>query len=387
VTPFPPAGRRLRLGFVGGGRGAFIGQVHAMGARLSNRWEICAGALSSDPEVARASGAEWLLPTDRVYNDYRHMAEAEAARADGIDAVAITVPNHLHHPVATAFLARGIDVICDKPLCNTLEEAEELVALARDSGLVFAVTFAYAAHPMVRQIREMVRNGAVGAIRHVHVEYFQEWALPAPGEADKGALWRQDPARAGPTATTADIGTHAQHLACFATGLEMTRLLAEFHTTGGRKALEDTAFMHVRYEGDIPGTLMVSQAAAGTHCGIRLRIFGDRAGIEWNQEMPEHLHFNPVGEPAQTLIRGLGAGMGEAASRFVRLPRGHPEALTDAWANLYTEFAVAVEARRDGRALPPGLLEMPTVEDGLRGVRFALAALQSSQDGNWVSCV
>ena len=378
---FPKAGRKLRLGLVGGGRGSFIGAIHVNGARLSGRWDLVAGALSSNPQTARASRADWLLPDDRTYTDYRIMATAEAARPDGIDAVAITTPNNTHHAIARAFMEQGIDVISDKPLTTTLADALDLVALQHKTGLVFGVTYSFAGHAMVRQARQMIAEGAVGAVRQVHVEYFQEWAIAL---AD---AWRLDRAKVGAAFTTGDIGTHAHHLACFVTGLEMTSLRAEFHVSGSPKPLEDTAFMHVRFEGDVPGTLMVSQAAAGTQCGLRLRVFGDRAGLEWDQENPEYLRFNEVGKPAQTISRGLGAGMGIEASRFVRMPRGHPEALTDAWANIYTEFAVAIEARRSGRVLPAGLLHHPTVLDGARGVRFIEAAVASAAAGGvWTDC-
>ncbi len=384
---FAPPSRRLRLGFVGGGRGAFIGEVHANGARLSNRFDIVAGALSSDPETARLSGADWRLPPDRVYSSYLEMAEREAARPDGIDAVAITTPNHTHHPIAAAFLDKGIDVICDKPLTSALGDALDLVERQRRSGLVFAVTYSFAAHAMVRQARAMVREGAVGQVRQVHVEYFQEWALPAPATLSKGAEWRLDRSRVGAGFTTGDIGTHAYHLACFVSGLAAEQVRADFHVSGYPKPMEDTAFMHLRFAGGVPGTLMVSQAAAGTQCGLRVRIFGDKAGLEWDQENPEYLRFNPVNAPSQTISRGFGAGMGVVASRFVRMPRGHPEALTDAWANLYTEFAIAVEARRNGETVPDGLLEYPTIRDGALGVKFVEAAAQSSEAGGvWVDC-
>ena len=378
---FPKPGRRLRLGIVGGGRGSFIGPIHASGARLSGRWELVAGVLSSDPATALASGREWLLPEDRIYAGYAAMAAAEAARPDGIDAVAITTPNHTHHAVARAFMERGIDVISDKPLTTTLADALDLVRLQRDTGLVFGVTYSFAGHAMVRQARQMVAEGAIGAVRQVHVEYFQEWAI------DLADAWRLDTAKVGPAFTTGDIGTHAHHLACFVTGLDMTALSAEFFVTGSPKPLEDTAFMRVRFEGGVPGTLMVSQAAAGTQCGLRLRVFGETAGLEWDQENPEYLRFTVVGEPARTISRGFGSGMGGEASRFVRMPRGHPEALTDAWANLYTEFAVAIEARRDGRTLPANLLRHPTVLDGARGVRFIEAAVASAAAGGaWTDC-
>lgn len=377
---FPAARRRLRLGIVGGGAGSFIGLVHANGARLSNRWDIVAGALSSRPEVARESGKTWFLPEDRTYTDFRTMAAAEAARPDGIDAVAITTPNDTHHPIARAFMEQGIDVISDKPLTTTLADALDLVALQRQTGLVFGVTYSFAGHAMVRQARQMIAEGAIGKIRQVHVEYFQEWAI------DVADAWRLDKAKGGPTFTTADIGTHAHHLACFVTGLEMTALRADFHVTGSPKPKEDTAFMQVRF-GDVPGTLMVSQAAAGAQCGLRIRVFGETAGLEWDQENPEYLRFNPVGQPAQIISRGFGSGMGVEASRFVRMPRGHPEALTDAWANLYTEFAIAVAARREGRTLAPGLLRHADVVDGAKGVCFVEAAAASAASGGaWTDC-
>ena len=384
-TSFPPPTRHLRLGFVGGGQGAFIGEVHANGARLSNRWQIVAGALSSDPERARASGRAWMLAEDRSYSDYREMARAEAARPDGIEAVVITTPNHLHHPVAAAFMDAGIDIISDKPLTSTMADALDLVRRQRETGLVFGVTYAYAAHAMVRQAREMIRLGMLGTVRQIHVEYFQEWALELSDQVEPKP-WRLDPAKVGRAFTVGDIGTHAMHLAAFATGLDVERVRAEFHVSGQPKALEDTAFMHLRFAGGVPGTLMVSQAAAGTQCGLKLRVFGTQGGLEWEQEKPEFLRFTPFDAPTQVYGRGYGGGMLDAAVRFVRMPRGHPEALTDAWANLYTELAVAIEARRAGTPLPAGLLNFPTVWEGAQGVRFVQAAIESNDSGQWVDC-
>lgn len=383
---FPQAERRLRLGVVGGGQGSFIGKVHARGARLSNRWDVVAGALSSRPQVAKESGREWLFDEDRAYTDYRVMAEREAARPDGIDAVAIATPNNSHHAIAVAFMEKGIDVISDKPLTTTLNDALDLVRRQKETGLVFAVTYAYASSAMVRQARQMIREGALGTLKQVHVEYFQEWALTPPKDGGAGAQWRVDPAIVGPTFTTGDIGTHCHHLGAFVCGRPVTSVRAEFHTLGPEKPLEDTAFMHVRYEGDIPGTIMISQVAPGAHCGLRIRAFGDKASLEWNQEEPEVLHFRRFGEPARLLTRGEGAGIGIHAARFVHMPRGHPEALSDAWGNLYEEFAIAVEARRLGRTLPEGMLDYPTVTDGALGVKFIEAALASSQSGDWADC-
>lgn len=380
---FPAPTRRLRLGFVGGGQG-LIGDVHANGARLSNRWEVVAGALSSKPDVAVASGRAWMLAEDRIYTDFREMARAEGARADGIDAVAIVTPNHLHAEAALAFMDAGIDVITDKPLCTTMQDAEALVAKQRETGLVVGVTYAYASHHMMRQARAMVAAGQLGEIRQVHVEYFQDWAMDLTVEDGAPTPWRMDLATSGPSFTVADIGTHAEHLARFVSGLEIEALRAEFHVTGKPKPMEDTAFMHLRFEGGVPGTLMVSQTFAGSQCGFRLRVCGAKATLEWNQEEPEFLHFRQIGAPAQVISRGHGAGMLPEAERFVRMPRGHPEALTDAWANLYLEFAIAIEARQNGTVLPEGLLAYPDVMDGLKGMEFTAAAVASNGNGCWV---
>ncbi len=383
----PPACRRLRLGVVGGGAGAFIGRVHARGARLSDRWDIVAGALSSRAEVAVASGRDWGFAPDRSYADWREMARAEAARPDGIDAVAITVPNHLHAPVAMAFMDAGIDVICDKPLVNTLDEARALIERQRETGVVFGVTYSFASHAMVRQARQMVREGAIGRITQIHVEYFQELALLPADAAWSGTPWRQDPAKVGGAATTADIGTHAHHLAEFVSGLEMTHLRADFHRLGADQPLEDTAFMTCRFAGEVPGTLLISQAAAGASCALRIRISGTEGTLEWDQENPEYLHHRPFNAPHIRISRGHGAGVLSDAARFVHIPRGHPEALSDAWGNLYEEFAVAIEARRDGRTLPEGLLACPGLAEGAAGVAFIQAAIRSNAGGGvWVPC-
>lgn len=384
---FPAAGRKLRLGVVGGGAGAFIGQVHARGARLSDRWQIVAGALSSRPAVAVTSGRDWGLDPARSYTDWREMARAEAARPDGIDAVAITVPNHLHYPVAMAFMEAGMDVISDKPLVNTLDEARGLIAKQRETGLFFGVTYSFASHAMVRQARQMVRQGAIGRVTQIHAEYFQELALLPADSAWSGTPWRQDPVKVGGAATTADIGTHAHHLAEFVSGLQMTELRADFHRLGAEQPLEDTAFMTCRFEGGVPGTLLISQAAAGASCALRIRISGTAGTIEWDQENPEYLHLRPFNAPHIRISRGHGAGVLPDAARFVHIPRGHPEALSDAWGNLYEEFAVAIEARRDGRTLPEGLIDCPGLPEGAAGVAFVQAAIRShAQGGIWVRC-
>lgn len=380
---FPKSTRRLRLGFVGGGQGALIGEVHANGARLSNRWEVVAGALSSNPVRALASGKDWMLDPDRTYSDYAEMARKEATREDGIDAVAIVTPNHLHAPVAMAFMENGIDVISDKPLTTTLGDAQDLVAKQKETGLVFGVTYSYASHVMVRQAQGMVAKGLIGDLRQVHVEYFQDWAMDITDVGDDKP-WRLEKEFSGDTFTVGDIGTHAEHLARFVSGREIEALRAEFHVTGAPKALEDTAFMNLRFEGGVPGTMMVSQTMAGSQCGFRLRVCGSKATLEWNQEDPEYLHLRRVGEPVQIISRGHGAGMLEETEPFIRMPRGHPEALTDAWANIYTEFALAIEARRNGTPLEEGLVNFPDVVDGLKGMEFIEAARRSHLTHSWI---
>jgi predicted dehydrogenase len=381
----PPSSRRLRLGMVGGGEGAFIGEIHAMGARLSNRWDIVAGALSSDPERARRSAADWYIAADRAYGSYREMAEVESARPDGIDAVAITTPNHLHHAVACVFLDHGIDVISDKPLTTSLADAIDLVDRTHRAGVVFGVTHAFAAYPMVRQARAMVAAGELGALRQIHVEYVQDWLTEPLPEDHKQGSWRLDPARSGPVGCTGDIGTHAHHLATFVSGRRMTRLRAELLVCGFPKALDDTVFVSARYEGDVPGLLWATQVAPGNPCGLRLRLYGARAGLEWDQENPEVLKLDVFGEATRLLSRGVGAGIGPAALRLTRTPRGHPEGWIEAWANVYAELAVAIDARRNGSAVPPGVLAYPTVEDGARGMQFIEAVVRSDKAGSdWV---
>lgn len=385
VTEYPAAGRRLRLGLVGGGRGALVGQWHAGGARLSGRWDIVAGALSAEPEVARASGRDWLLAEDRIHSDFRRMAAAESARPDGIDAVAICTPNFLHRPVAEAFMEAGIDVICDKPVALSREECDSMAAARERAGVVFAVTYPYAYHAMAVQARAMIADGAIGAVRQVMVEYVQDGRAGPFDPSVKRYAWKYDPARGGRTATTGDIGTHALHLMEFVTGQRIARLRTDLHVCGGEKPMEDTAFVNFALANGAPGAMWLSQAAAGNSCGLRLRAYGEKGGIEWDQENPERLQVAMLGEPRRTILRGRGAGMHPRAERMIRLPRGHGEALSDAWANLYLECAVAIEARRDGRDLPEGLLNLPDLADGARGVDFFHAAADSHEAGGvWV---
>lgn len=381
--PFPRLSRRLRLGVVGGGR---IAATQAMAARLSDRWDVVAGALSSDPEKARAKSAAFYLAPERAYASFFEMAETEAARADGVDAVMITTPNHLHHSAAQAFLDAGIDVLCDKPLTNEMEEAEDLVRRTAQSGRIFGVSYVMSCFPMVRQAREILASGALGRINQIHVEFMQDWMIPEGAHDAPHVKWRLDPRISGPTSCTSDIGTHAAHLAGFVSGLRMSDLRADFYVCGAPKELEDTVFMSTRYEGEVPGTLMATRLAPGNRGGLRLRVFGSEAGLEWDMENAERLKLNRFGEPDQIISRGHGHGVSPRTERFVRTGRGFPEGLIEAWANLYTEFALAVAARKDGLKAPADWLGLPGVEDGAEGVRFIHAAVRSHRaGGRWES--
>jgi predicted dehydrogenase len=370
--------RRLRLGMVGGGRGAFIGAVHRIAARLDDRWELVAGALSSDPERARESGADLLLSPDRVYDDFLEMARQEQHLTDAIDAVAIVTPNHAHAPVARAFLDAGIHVICDKPLTTTRREAEQLAKLAEKSGLIFAVTHNYTGYPLVRQARAMVLAGELGQIRVVQVEYLQEWlATRLEDSGQKQAEWRTDPSRAGPAGSVGDIGTHAFNLAEFVTGQEVTDLAAELHTFVEGRRLDDDAQMLLRFASGAKGILWCSQVAIGQENGLRIRIYGEKGGLEWHQENPNVLQFSPLGEPLR-LIRRNGSGSDAVSRAASRIPAGHPEGYLEGFAQIYSDIAEQLMARMEEREPHPYSLQTPTIEHGVRGVRFIEAAIRSS---------
>jgi predicted dehydrogenase len=364
---------------VGGGRGAFIGAVHRIAARLDDRWELVAGALSSDPERAKASGEDLLLKPDRIYGDFNEMARRERRLKDGIDAVAIVTPNHAHAAAARAFLKAGIHVICDKPLTTTRREADQLAKLARESGLIFAVTHNYTGYPLVRQARAMVQAGELGAIRVVQVEYAQDWLATRMEETgSKQAEWRTDPARSGPAGAVGDIGTHAFNLAEFIVGDEVASLSAELHTFVEGRRLDDNAHMMLRFASGAKGMLWCSQVAAGLENGLRIRVYGEKAGLEWNQENPNYLTFSPLGEPPR-LIRRNGYGADEASRAASRIPGGHPEGYLEGFAQVYTDVAEQITARIEKREPNPFSLQAPTVDHGVRGVRFIEAAVRSSQ--------
>ena len=371
--------RRLRLGMVGGGQGAFIGAVHRMAARLDDEWELVAGALSSDAERAVQSAAALHISPDRSYSDFASMAQAESQRADGIDAVAIVTPNHLHAPVAHAFLDAGIHVICDKPLALSLAEGDELAAKAKQRNLVFAVTYNYSGYPMVRRARRLIQQSMLGKLRLVQVEYAQDW-LSSPLEAtgQKQATWRTDPAQAGAAGCLGDIGTHAYQLACFVTSQLASQVSAELTTFVAGRQLDDNVQAMLRFPGGMRGSLWASQVASGAVNGLRLRIYGDLASLEFCQEQPDELIIRFVGGEERRLRKGQAdAGITE----YIRIPAGHPEGFIEAFAQIYSDVAAHVRARMQTTAIPDSAADLPTVNDGVSGLEFVNAALESSAHG------
>jgi len=367
------ATRRIRLGMVGGGDGSFIGAAHRIAARIDDQFELVAGALSSTAARAHASAARLHIAPERSYADYAAMAQAEAQREDGIDAVAIVTPNHLHVPVARAFAEQGIHVICDKPLATSVAEAQALAQAVRERGLLFLLTHTYAGYPMVRQAREMVAAGELGELRIVQVEYAQDWlGEPVEQQGNKQAEWRADPSRAGPAGALGDIGTHAYHLARYVSGLAVEELSAELTTFVPGRALDDHVQAMLRFNGGARGMLWASQVASGACNALRLRVYGTRASLHFDQEQPEFLNFAPLGGPVRQLRRGMAP-----QTNASRIPAGHPEGYFEAFAELYRDFA---RAWRGGDSP-----NMPGLPDGLDGMAFIEAVLSShKQNARWV---
>jgi predicted dehydrogenase len=378
--------RRLRLGMVGGGQGAFIGAVHRIAARLDDRYELVAGCFASTAEKSKASGLEIGVDPTRTYGSFAEMAKAEAERADAIDVVSIVTPNHVHFEVAAAFLEAGFHVICDKPMTTTLQDAAALQALVQRTGKVFVLTHNYTGYPMVRQAREMVEAGVLGKIRVVQAEYAQDWlATKLEDSGLKQAEWRTDPARSGPAGSTGDIGTHAMNLVAFVTGLELDEVAAELTTFVEGRRLNDNCSVLLRFASGARGMLWASQVATGNENALRLRVYGERGGLEWAQEDPNYLWHTPLCEPKRLITRS-GSGAGEAASRVTRIPPGHPEGYLEGFATIYTDAAELIWATIEGRKLDPEASLVPNVTDGLKGVKFIEAVVDSSRaGGGWRS--
>jgi predicted dehydrogenase len=370
---------RIKLGMVGGGNDAFIGGVHRIASRIDDRYELVAGALSSTPEKAQASGQ--ALGIARVYDDFKQMAIREARLKNGIEAVSIVTPNHMHYAAAREFLKRGIHVICDKPLTSTLADARKLAIAAERSNALFVLTHNYTGYPMVRQAREMVARGEIGKIRVVQVEYPQDWLTQQ--EDFKQAKWRTDPARSGAGGSTGDIGTHAHNLARFVTGLEVESLAADLDAFVPGRQVDDNGHIMLRFQGGAKGMLWCSQVAPGNENALRIRVFGEAGGLEWAQEDPNYLWHTPFGEPKRVITRN-GSGAGDAATRISRVPPGHPEGYLEGFANIYSEAADAIVAHREGIE-PAAEVMYPTIKDGLKGVEFIDACVRSSaRNAAWV---
>jgi predicted dehydrogenase len=373
------AGGRLRLGMVGGGKGAFIGAVHRLAARMDDKYEFVAGALSSEPARSRASGRDLGLAKDRIYTDYRDMAQKEAARPDGIDVVSIVTPNHVHIPAAIAFVEAGIHVICDKPLAHNLKEAQALQKmLAKNRGVVFALTHNYSGYPMIRQAKAMVEAGDLGEIRLVQGEYPQDWLTnPIELTGQKQASWRTDPKQTGAGGCIGDIGTHTYQLMTYVSGLKASELAADLTTFVKGRKVDDNANVMLRFRGGARGMLWASQVAPGNENGLKLRVYGTKGGLEWTQADPNYLWFTPFSEPKRLITRG-GAGSNAAAARVTRVPPGHPEGYLEGFANIYTEVARAISAKKERRKLEAEV-EFPGIADGVAGMAFIEACVKSSK--------
>lgn len=378
-------GRRLRLALIGGGPGSFIGATHRQAARFDNRYEIVAAVLSSDPEKSKRAGIEIGLAADRAYGNVSDMLTAEADRADGADVVAIMTPNDTHFDYASAALAHGFDVICDKPMTNTLEEAQALHDQVEETGLVFCLTHNYSGYPLVRQAKAMVDDGQLGTIRLVQVEYVQG-GKAFEDDPDPSESWNFDPARGGPSSVMGEIGCHAHHLVRFISGLEIESVSAETGAVVPGRIIDDFAGALLHFNNGARGSFWVTQAAAGVENCLRIRVSGTKGSLEWNQEHPQSLMFKPLDGPAQSRTPNDPATL-PLAKHASRLVAGHPEGFHAAFANIYADAAEAIAARRSGKQADPLSQVFPNSEDGLLTLKFIASVIESSNaDGKWTRC-
>jgi predicted dehydrogenase len=378
-------GRRLRLAVIGGGTGSFIGAMHRQSARRDDRYQIVTGIFSSDPAKSKKDALELGFESDRIYSSVKELYEKESSRKDGIDAVAIMTPNDSHFDYSMWALEHGIDVICDKPMTNTLAEAEALHKKVQESGLIFCLTHNYTGYPMVRQAKAMVEADELGTIRLVQVEYVQG------GKADEEKTfspdnWKFDPMRGGPSRVMGDIGTHAHNLARFITGLEVDEVAAEVGAIVPKRIIHDFGGAMLRFENGARGSFWVTQAAAGVENCLRIRVSGTKGSLEWMQEFPQALTFKPLNGPSQNRTPN-GPGTLPLSARCTRLVAGHPEGFPDGFANIYTDAAEAIAARCAGKQVDPLALYFPNSYDGLMGVRFVDSVIASSEaNGQWTKC-
>lgn len=375
---------KLSFGMVGGGNGAFIGNVHRRGAIMDNLAELTAGCFTRNMDKNRQTAEEWgVTDPSRVYANFREMAEAESQREDGIDFVSIVTPTDTHYEIAKCFLEHGIHVVCDKPICLTLEEGLELQKIAQEKGLEFGVTYTYASYAVIRQAREMIDAGVIGNVIKIVAEYPQDWLIVSTvAEKSDQALWRLDPKRAGPSACCADIGTHLEALISRITGLKLERVMARFNHYKG-SVLEHDIDVMLEYEGGIPGTMWASQIASGNDCGVCVRVYGDKGAIEWRHTKPMEIQYTPLNEPTRTIVANREYNYA-ACTEQCRLPAGHPEGFYEAFGNIYHSFCAHLLAKKTGG--DPGTFRHPTIEDGIAGLRFVDACVKSNAQGNtWVS--
>ena len=374
---------KIKLGMVGGGEGAFIGEVHRIAARMDERFHLCAGALCSDPERSIKSALDLGLPEDRSYSDYKEMAISESQRDDGINFVSIVTPNHLHHPIAKAFLEVGINVICDKPMTMNSEEAQELIDISESSDLIFAVTYNYSGYPLIREAREIIKKGDLGSIRIIKVEYIQDWLTePIENTGQKQASWRVDPKKSGIGGSIGDIGTHAFHLAHFVTQQLPNKISADLSCFVEGRELDDNAHILMRYESGAKGMIWSSQVAPGNENNLKIQIYGEKGGLIWQQENPNELILNLLNQPSRRLTRGS-SFVGDQSARLTRIPAGHPEGYLEGFANIYREVADEFSAKISGKPISKDIL-YPTSKEGLYGVSFIEAAIESnSKDSVW----
>ncbi|RWR07551.1 Gfo/Idh/MocA family protein [Paenirhodobacter populi] len=374
---------------VGGGQGAYIGNIHRLASRLDGQWQLVAGAFDVDPARGRDFAIAQGLDPARSYGTYQELIAGEAAREDPVDAVAICTPNFTHYPIAKALIEAGFEVICEKPLTATLADAVALEALARESGRFVGVTYTYSGYPLVHEARVRIARGEIGDVRTVQVEYPLEWmSAPIEKAGNQQAAWRTDPLKNGRGGSIGDIGTHAYHLAGFVTGLKLESLTADLATFVEGRALDDNAHVLLRYQGGARGLLWSSQVAIGNSNGVRLRVFGSKGSFQWYQEQPNELIYTPLDGRVQVIKRGS-ADLSEDAAARTRTPPGHPEGYLEAFANLYLGFAEAIRARREGREPGPAGRNLPLAYDGLKGVAFVEAVVDSAEaeDQPWITPV
>lgn len=374
-------GKRLRMGMVGGSLEAFIGEVHRKAAALDSKFDLVCGAFSSNPEKSKSTGSELGIDSSRVYGSFNQMFELESKLPEDqrMEVVSIVTPNHVHFEPAMLALEGGFHVIIDKPLAFSLDEALKLKKIVDDSGLILALTHTYTGYPMIKEAKDRIANGKLGTIRKIYVEYPQGWlSTPLEREGNKQASWRTDPEKSGQGGATGDIGTHAANLAEYVTGLKISQICADVNIEVEGRKLDDDSCALLKFNNGASGVLMATQIAAGEENDLKLRVYGDKAGIEWTHTNPNTLLFKPLDEPAQILRAGTGY-LSESATKNTRLPAGHPEGYIEAFANIYNAFHHAVSDHQIGKLKPIDSYDFPDVNDGVRGMTFVVKMLESNQ--------